>query len=176
MSKDSVDTLKAVLFLILIFAGAALVGLFVLDGWYAYGKGLPFIGTLPGYRPPNTVQMLSFARPLSVVSGCWLIAVGGALLLRSAYIDHMLQIFAKALSMIAGAYLGIIAGHWAYLRMTRAGDVDPDGLTRIGIIFAAATLVAMLLRIETLRGRSWLRFVLAAALILFAPLLLVTGP
>lgn len=176
MSKDSIDTLKAVLFLILIFAGAALVGLFILEFWATYGKALPFIGTLPGYRPPNTVQMLSFARPLAVVSGCWLVATGGALLLRSPYIDHMLQIFAKALSMIAGAYLGIIGGHWAYLRMTRSGDVDSESLVRLAIVFIVATLVAMLLRIESLRARTWLRFVLAAALILFAPLLLVTGP
>lgn len=176
MAKDSLDTLKAVLFVALLFAGAALAALFILDAWLAYGRALPLVADLPDYRPPNTVQMLSFMRPLSVVAACWLVAAGAALLLRSAYIDHMLQIFAKAFAMLSAAYLGVIGGHWAYLRMTRTGDVDLEGLTRLAVVFVAATLVAMFLRLESLRPSPPIRYLAAILAILLGPLLLVTGP
>lgn len=176
MAKDSLDTLKAVLFVALLFAGAALAALFILDAWLAYGRGLPLVSGLPDYRPPNTVQMLAFMRPLAVVAGCWLVAAGAALLLRSPYIDHMLQIFAKAFAMLAAAYLGVIAGHWAYLRMTRTGDVEPEGLARLAVVFVAATLIAMFLRLESLRPSPPVRYIAAILAILLGPLLLVTGP
>ncbi len=176
MSKDAIDTLKAVLFLAFVFALASGVALFVLEFWAAYGLAVPLIGTLPAYRPENTIQMLTFTRPLGVVGAAWLVAASGALLVRSPYFDHMLQIFAKALSMIAAAYVGIILGHWAYLRMTRTGDLDPSVMTRLVIVTAILTLLAMFLRLESLRAIGWMRYVVIALAALFGPLLLVTGP
>jgi hypothetical protein len=174
MTQDTIDLLK-VMIVVLVLMAVASLGLFYLgDLLRTYGQGLPVIGGLPTYAPPDVVPMLVDVRSFVVLGATFLVAAGIATILTSNTIDMALLLLAKAVAVLISAHLGIFAGTWAYMRLTAGSDLALVSLNRIGIALVAFLVFSSVLRTSNLRAMGLVRYPIALILILLGPIVLVS--
>ena len=174
MSQDTIDLVKAMLAIFLVFAISTLAILYLLVAYHLFGGNLPVIGSLPPYQPNAIVPMLMETRVLVVLGATLLMGSGLALILTSVTIDMAILIFAKAMTLLVTAMFAIIAGHWGYVRLSSGGELGLPGLNRLGIALIVFFLLASVLRLATFRAWGVGRIIAAIGMILLAPVLMVS--
>jgi len=174
MSQDVVDLIKAMLAIFFVFALATLTMLYILVGYRLFGGNLPVIGDLPGYQAGAAVPLFTDTRMLILLGATLVMASGIALVFTSATVDMAILIFAKAMTLITTAMFAVIGGQWAYLRLSANTDLALPGINRLGIALIVFFLMASILRLATFRAWGIGRFLAAIAMVLLAPILLVS--
>lgn len=174
MSQDVIDLIKAMLAIFVVFALATLAILYLLVGYRIFGGNLPVIGDLPAYQPGAAVPMLVDPRVLILLGATLVMASGLALIITSMTVDMAILIFAKAMTLLVIAMFAIIAGQWAFLRLSAGTEMGLPGINRLGIALIVFFLLASMLRLATFRAWGIGRFIAAIAMILLAPVLLVS--
>jgi len=174
MSQDTIDLIKAMLAIFLLFAISTLAMLYLLLAYRLYGGNLPVINALPAYQPGGAVPLLVGVQPLVVLGATLMMASGLTLILTSMTLDMGILIFAKAMTLLVTGMAGIIAGHWGYVRLSSGQELGLAGINQLGIALLVFFLLASILRLATFRAWGVYRFVAAIAMILLAPVLLVS--
>jgi hypothetical protein len=174
MSQDTIDLVKAMLAIFIVFALSTLAMLYLLVAYRIFGGNLPVIGSLPGYQPDAAVPMLMETRFLVTLGATLLMGSGLALILTSVTLDMAILIFAKAMTLLVTAMFAMIAGHWAYMRLSSGSELALPGLNRLGIALIVFFLLASVLRLATFRAWGIGRFIAAAGMIVLAPVLMVS--
>jgi hypothetical protein len=95
------------------------------------------------------------------------------LLLTSNTIDMALLIVSKAVTVVITALLGFVGGHMAYLQLTEGTAFALSPLTPVLIVLVGFWVLSTLLSVPTLRQLGNLRFLIAIALVLLGPMVLV---
>ncbi|RUT35035.1 hypothetical protein EMQ25_03525 [Arsenicitalea aurantiaca] len=172
MQKDVADMVKAIASMFAFFAVATFLSLLGLDLLVRNGGGLPVIGGLSAHGYAEALGVLTGTGLYRLVGPVFLMASAIALALRSAYLDHMLQLIGKAAALLIAASLGLVAGHWGVLRLMQGRDIALDPFVPIVIAFALATIAGLFFRPENYRASTPVRVVLVGALALAAPITL----
>lgn len=173
MSHDFIDLLKVLATTLLVFAAGTLVMLYVIYLLAQYGANLPMVGSLPLNAPPEMLPLLGNSRLFSALAAAHVTAAGIALLITSHTIDMALLIASKAVSVVITALLGFVGGHMIYLQLTENTALSLAPLTPVFIALAAFMVLSSVLSVYNLRRLGHLRFVVAIAMVLIGPLLLV---
>lgn len=173
MSQGSLDLLKVLAVTALTFAVGTLVMLYVILLLAKYGANLPMIGSLPLSAPPEMVPLLADNRLFTTLAAVHVTVSGLALLITSNTIDMGLLIVSKAVTVVITALLGFVGGHMAYLQITEGTAFALTPLTPVLIVLVGFWLLSTLLSVPTLRQLGNLRFVVATALVLLGPMVLV---
>jgi len=174
MSQDTIDLIKAMFAIFLAFAISTVAMLYLLVGLQLAGGNLPIVGDLPSYQPGAAVPLLMDVRNLVTLGATLVMGSGLALILTSMTVDMAILIFAKAMTLLVTAQAAIIAGHWTYLRITTGAELGLTGINLLGVALLVFFLLASVLRLGTFRAWGPYRFVASAAMILLAPILLVS--
>ena len=174
MSQDTIDLLKAMVVIVLVFALSTLVMLYLLFAYRTFGGNLPVIGSLPSYEPPAAIPLLVDVRWLVVLGATFLTGSGLTLILTSQTMDMAMLIFAKAMTLIITAAFGIFGGIWLYMRLSAGSELSLASLNRLAIALVIFFVLASVLRLSSLRASGALRFAIAAGLILLGPIVLVS--
>lgn len=174
MSQDVIDLVKAMLAIFFVFALSTLAILYILVGYRLFGGNLPVIGDLPGYQAGSALPLFVDLRIPILLGATLLMASGLALIITSMTVDMSILIFAKAMTLIVTAMFAIIAGQWAFLRLSAGTEMGLGGINRLGIALIVFFLLASVLRLATFRAWGVGRFIAAIAMILLAPVLLVS--
>ena len=173
MSQGSLDLLKVLAVTALTFAIGTLVMLYVILLLAQYGANLPMVGSLPLRAPPEIVPLLADNRLFTTLAAVHVTATGLALLITSNTIDMALLIVSKAVTVVITALLGFVGGHMAYLQLTEGTAFALSPLTPVLIVLAGFWVLSTLLSVPTLRQLGNLRFLIAIALVLLGPMVLV---
>lgn len=173
MSQDTIDLLKVLVATVLVFTVSTLAMLYVIYLLAQYGADLPMIGSLPLNAPPEMLPLLAENRILPALAAVHVTATGLALVMVSSTVDMALLITSKAVTVVITALLGFVAGHMIYLQLTENVALVLAPLTPVLIALAAFLVLSTVLSVPNLRRLGNLRFVLAVALVLIGPLLLV---
>ncbi|MHA6730406.1 hypothetical protein [Devosia sp. A369] len=173
MSHDIIDLLKVLTTTLLVVAAGTLVMLYVIYLLAQYGANLPMVGSLPLNAPPEMVPLLADNRLFSALAAAHVTAAGLALLITSHTIDMALLIASKAVTVVITALLGFVGGHMIYLQLTENAALSLAPLTPVFIALAAFLVLSSVLSVYNLRRLGHLRFVVAIAMVLIGPLLLV---
>ena len=173
MSQDSLDLLKVLAATALVFAGSTLVMLYVIYLLAQYGANLPMVGSLPLSAPPEMVPLLANSRLFATLGAVLVTATGLALAMTSHTIDMALLITAKAAAVITTATLGFVGGYMVYLQLTENTPFAVASLTPLAIALVGFMVLSSLLSVASLRQLGNLRFLVAIALVLLGPMLLV---
>lgn len=173
MSQDTIDLLKVLVAVALVFTVSTLTMLYVIYLLAQYGADLPMIGSLPLSAPPEMLPMLADNRLLPALAAVHVTATGLALILFSHTIDMALLITSKAVTVVITALLGFVAGHMIYLQLTENVALALQPLTPVVIALVAFLVLSTLLSVQTLRRLGNLRFLVAVGLVVLGPMLLV---
>lgn len=173
MSKDFIDLLKVLLATALVFAVSTLVMLYVIYLFAQYGANLPMVGSLPLNAPPEMVPMLADNRLFTTLAAVHVTASGLALLINSNTIDMALLITSKAVAVVITALLGFVGGHMIYLQLTENTAFALAPLTPVAVVLVAFLVLSSVLSVYSLRQLGNLRFVVAIAMVVMGPMLLV---
>lgn len=173
MSQGSLDLLKVLAVTALTFAVGTLVMLYVILLLARYGANLPMIGSLPLSAPPEMVPLLADNRLFTTLAAVHVTVTGLALLITSNTIDMGLLIVSKAVTVVITALLGFVGGHMAFLQITEGTAFALSPLTPVAIVLVGFWVLSTILSVPTLRQLGNLRFVVAVALVLLGPLVLV---
>ena len=174
MSQDTIDLAKAMVATCALFAVSTLALLYLIVAYRLFGGNLPVIGSLPDYQPGAAVPMLMETRFLVQLGATLLMGSGLALILTSVTVDMAILIFAKAMTLLVTAMFGMLAGTWGYVRLTSGSELGLSGINRLAIALIVFFLLASVLRLSTFRAWGLGRFIAAIAMILLAPILLVS--
>lgn len=173
MSQDTIDLLKVLAATAIVFAASTLAMLYVIYLFSQYGANLPMVGSLPLRAPPEIVPMLADNRLFRTLAAVHVTATGLALLIASNTVDMALLITSKAVAVVITALLGFVGGHMIYLQLTGNAGIALAPLTPALVVLLAFLLLSSVLSVQTLRGLGNLRFVVALALVLLGPMLLI---
>ncbi|SFV31170.1 hypothetical protein SAMN05216456_1254 [Devosia crocina] len=173
MSQDTMDLLKVLAAVLVVFAGSTLVMLYVIYLLAEYGANLPMVGAVPLTAPPELIPLLAQNQVFATLAAVHVTATGIALLLMSNTIDMALLITAKAVTVVITSLIGFAGGHMIFLQLTENTALSPSGLTPAVVALAGYFLLSTALSVQALRGLGNLRFAVAIAAILLGPLLLV---
>lgn len=173
MSQDTLDLLKVLFAVALIFAVGTLTMLYAILLLSEYGANLPMVGSLPLTAPPELVPMLADGRLFSTLAAVHVTATGLALLLTSQTIDMALLITSKAAAVVITALLGFMGGHMVYLQITENTAFSVQSLTPAIIALAGFLVLSTVLSVASLRALGNLRFVVGIGMILLGPVLLM---
>lgn len=173
MSQDTMDLLKVLAAVLVVFAGSTLVMLYVIYLLAEYGANLPMVGAVPLTAPPELIPLLAQNQVFATLAAVHVTATGIALLLMSNTIDMALLITAKAVTVVITSLIGFAGGHMIFLQLTESTALSPSGLTPAVVALAGYFLLSTALSVQALRGLGNLRFAVAIAAILLGPLLLV---
>lgn len=150
-------------------AGMALAALVVGLGRFPALTGL-LPGTLPD--PANWIGLLLAPRYPALLTSLFLLVAAAVTLLRSAYLDRMLEIFGDVLLMILAAALGATSGIWALLRLLRGGPALTMAQALPLGILAALVFAVLLIAPHRVRRNALIRVIAALIFMLAAPTLL----
>lgn len=173
MSQDTMDLLKVLAAVLVVFAASTLVMLYVIYLLAQYGANLPMVGALPLTAPPELIPLLAQNQVFSTLAAVHVTATGLALILMSNTIDMALLITAKAVTVVITSLLGFAGGHMIYLQLTENTPLTASGIAPAVIALAGYFLLSTMLSVQTLRGLGNLRFAVAVGLVLIGPMLLV---
>ena len=173
MSQDTMDLLKVLAAVLVVFAASTLVMLYVIYLLAQYGANLPMVGALPLTAPPELIPLLSQNQVFSTLAAVHVTATGLALILMSNTTDMALLITAKAVTVVITSLLGFAGGHMIYLQLTENTPLTASGIAPAVIALAGYFLLSTMLSVQTLRGLGNLRFAVAVGLVLIGPMLLV---
>ena len=173
MSQDSIELVKVWVARALLFAVGTLAMLYVIVLLRQYGADLPVIGDLPLASPPEMVPLLADPRLFITLVAAHVSASGIALVLASQTIDMALLIAAKAMTVLVVALLGCWGGQTAYEQFSDGAAISTAGLVPMAVALAAFAALSTVLSVASLRALGNLRFLVALAALLAAPLILV---
>lgn len=173
MSQDTMDLLKVLAAVLVVFAASTLVMLYVIYLLAQYGANLPMVGALPLTAPPELIPLLAQNQVFATLAAVHVTATGLALILMSNTIDMALLITAKAVTVVITSLLGFAGGHMIYLQLTENTPLSASGIAPAVIALAGYFLLSTMLSVQTLRGLGNLRFAVAVGLVLIGPMLLV---
>jgi hypothetical protein len=173
VSRDTVELLKVLVATALIFAVGTLAMLYTILLLAQYGADLPMVGSLPLTAPPELVPLLANGQLFATLAAVQVTATGLALVLTSNTVDMALLIVAKAGAVIITALLGFVAGHMVYLQLTESTAISLQPLTPAVIALLGFLVLSTVLSVGSLRQLGALRFVVAIALVVLGPLLLM---
>lgn len=173
MSQDTMDLLKVLAAVALVFATSTLVMLYVIFLMAQYGANLPMVGALPLTAPPELIPLLAQSQVFATLAAVHVTATGIALLLVSNTIDMALLITAKAVTVVITSLIGFAGGHMIYLQLNENTPLSASGISPALIALAGYFLLSTALSVPTLRQLGNLRFAVAVGLILIGPMLLV---
>lgn len=168
--------LKAIAITAAFFALSALVLLAVIWGLSTLPASAPFRGALLDYRPHDTVATLSDLRLPAALTAAFLVAFGLVLIISSAYLDKMIAIFADVLLMLMAALAGFVAGYWTLLRLAGYDNFIRIDFLQAAVICPVVVFAVSLVSPARLRSSLLLRFAAIAALLIAAPVVLITLP
>lgn len=173
MSQDTMDLLKVLAAVLVVFAASTLVMLYVIYLLAQYGANLPMVGALPLSAPPELIPLLAQNQVFATLAAVHVTATGLALILMSNTIDMALLITAKAVTVVITSLLGFAGGHMIYLQLTENTPLSASGIAPAVIALAGYFLLSTMLSVQNLRGLGNLRFAVAVGLVLIGPMLLV---
>lgn len=173
MSQDTMDLLKVLAAVLVVFAASTLVMLYVIYLLAQYGANLPMVGALPLTAPPELIPLLAQNQVFATLAAVHVTATGLALILMSNTIDMALLITAKAVTVVITSLLGFAGGHMIYLQLTENTPLSASGIAPAVIALAGYFLLSTMLSVQNLRGLGNLRFAVAVGLVLIGPMLLV---
>ncbi len=173
MSNDTMELIKVLAAVVLIFAATTLAMLYGIALLAQYGADLPMIGSLPLALPPEMIPLLAESRLFTVLGAVHVMATGIALLLASHTIDMALLITAKAATVVITALLGFAGGHLVYLQLTENAPLAVSGLTPALVALVAFLVLSSMLSVPSLRRLGNLRFPVGVALVILGPALLL---
>lgn len=168
--------LKAIAITAGFFALSGLVLLALMWGLASLPFSLPFTRALSGYRPHDTIGVLSDLRLPVALTSAFLVSAGLVLLFSSAYLDRMIAIFADVLLMLMAALAGFVAGYWLLLRLAGYENFMSMSFIQAALICPAIVFAVSLLSPGWLRSSLLLRVLSVAILLLAGPFTLVLLP
>lgn len=174
MSQDTIDLIKVMVVSLLIFAISTIAIVYLLVVFRTYGGSVPVIGKLPSLDLGAIIPALAETRLLVILGAMFVMASGISLILTSVTIDMAMLIIAKAMTLLITAMFGVLAGLWGYVRLSQGTELALPGINRLGIALIVFFVLSSVLRNATFRGWGAMRFVAAAAMIILAPVLLVS--
>lgn len=173
MSQDTMDLLKVLASVLLVFAASTLVMLYVIYVMAQYGANLPMVGAVPLTAPPELIPLLAQNQVFATLAAVHVTATGLALVLASNNIDMALLITAKAVTVVITSLIGFAGGHMIYLQLNENTPLTASGIAPALVALAGYFLLSTALSVPNLRQLGNLRFAIAAALIVLGPMLLV---
>ena len=173
MSQDIIDLLKVLAATLVSFAASTLVMLYVIYLMAQYGANLPMIGAVPLVAPPEMVPLLARNQILPTLAAAHVTATGLALLINAHTIDMALLITSKAVTVVISALLGFVVGHMIYLQLSEGAAMQFTPLNPVFIALAGFLVLSSWLSVPSLRRLGNLRFVVAIAMVILGPLLLL---
>ncbi len=174
MSQDTIDLLKVMVVSLLIFAISTLAVVYLLVLFRTYGGNLPVVGQLPSLDLGAIIPTLTQTRLFVIFGAMFLMASGISLLLTSITVDMAILIVAKAMTLLITTMFGVLAGLWAYVRLSQGTDLALPGINRLAIALIVFFVLSSVLRSATFRGWGAMRFLAALVMILLAPIVLVS--
>ena len=168
--------LKAIAITLAFFALSAFVLLALVWGLVALPVPVPFGGDLAGYRPHDTIAVLSDLRLPNTLAAAFLVATGLVLVFSNAYLDKMIAIFADVLLMLMAALAGFVAGYWLLLRLAGYENFLQLGFLQSALISPIVVFAVSLASRARLRSSLLLRILAIALLFVAAPLMQVLLP
>lgn len=173
MSQDTMDLLKVLAAVVLVFAASTLVMLYVIFLMAQYGANLPMVGALPLTAPPELIPLLAQSQVFATLAAVHVTATGLALVLTSNTVDMALLITAKAVTVVITSLIGFAGGHMIYLQLNENTPLSASGIAPALIALAGYFLLSTALSVQSLRQLGHIRFAVAVGLILIGPMLLV---
>jgi hypothetical protein len=173
VSQDTMDLLKVLAAVLLVFAASTLVMLYVIYLLAQYGANLPMVGALPLTAPPELIPLLARNQVFATLAAVHVTATGIALLMTSNTIDMALLITSKAVTVVITSLIGFAGGHMIYLQLNENTPLSASSLTPALIALVGYLLLSTALSTQSLRQLGNLRFAIALGLILLGPMLLV---
>jgi hypothetical protein len=173
VSQDTMDLLKVLAAVLLVFAASTLVMLYVIYLLAQYGANLPMVGALPLTAPPELIPLLAQNQVFATLAAVHVTATGIALLMTSNTIDMALLITSKAVTVVITSLIGFAGGHMIYLQLNENTPLSASSLTPALIALVGYFLLSTALSTQSLRQLGNLRFAIALGLILLGPMLLV---
>lgn len=173
MSQDTMDLLKVLAAVLLVFAASTLAMLYVIYVMAQYGANLPMIGAVPLFAPPELIPLLAQNQVFTTLAAVHVTATGIALALTSNTIDMALLITAKAVTVVITSLIGFAGGHMIYLQLNENTPLTASGIAPALIALVGYFLLSTALSVPALRQLGNLRFVIAIGSILIGPMLLV---
>jgi hypothetical protein len=173
VSQDTMDLLKVLASVLLVFAASTLVMLYVIYLMAQYGANLPMVGAVPLTAPPELIPLLAQNQVFATLAAVHVTATGLALVLASNTIDMALLITAKAVTVVITSLIGFAGGHMIYLQLNENTPLTASGIAPALVALAGYFLLSTALSVPNLRQLGNLRFAIAAALIVLGPMLLV---
>ena len=164
--------LRAAATAFVLFALSSLLLFLLVRGVGNIAAALPLPHPLPSYSPGDTVGALLDLKPVIALGAVTLLALAIVMIVRNAFLDRAVHMFASMLTLLLASSIGVIAGFGGYLSLTHRQLVLPGGALPIVICFAAM-LAGSLLALAGLQKSLWLRTLLAPLLAIGAPLLLM---
>ncbi|WP_375452097.1 hypothetical protein [uncultured Devosia sp.] len=174
MAQDTIDLLKVMVVTLIVFALSTLATVYLLIAFRSYAASVPVIGSLPTLDIGNLTPLLLATRLFVVLGAVFLMGSGLTLILSSATIDMAMLIIAKAMSLLITAIFGVLAGLWGYVRLAQGSELALPGINRLAIALIVFFVLSSMLRTATIRNWGAMRFVAAAAMIVLAPVVLVS--
>lgn len=168
--------LKAIAITAAFFALSALVLLALIWGLVALPFPVPFHGELAGYRPHDTVAVLSDLRLPITLTAAFLVAFGLVLLFSSAYLDKMIAVFADVILMLMAALAGFVAGYWIMLRLAGYDNFIRLEFLQSALVPPVIVFALSLVSPGRLRSSLPLRLIAILVLLVAAPLTVVLLP
>ncbi|WP_152662477.1 hypothetical protein [Devosia soli] len=173
MSQDTMDLLKVLAAVLLVFAASTLAMLYVIYLMAQYGANLPMVGAVPLTAPPELIPLLAQNQVFATLAAVHVTATGIALALASNTLDTALLITAKAVTVVITSLIGFAGGHMIYLQLNENTPLSASGIAPALIALAGYFALSTALSVPSLRQLGNLRFAVAIGLVLLGPLLLV---
>ena len=174
MSQDTIDLVKVMVVSLLVFAISTMATVYLLVLFRSYAGSVPVIGTLPTLDIGSLLPVLVGTQLFVILGAMFLMASGITLIMTSATVDMAMLIIAKAMTLLITAMFGVLAGLWGYVRLAQGTELGLPGINRLAIALIVFFVLASVLRSATFRGWGAMRFVAAAAMIVLAPVVLVS--
>lgn len=174
MSQDFTDLVKVMVVSLLIFAISTLATLYMLVLFRHYAGSVPIIGALPPLAIGTMIPTLTQSRLFVVLGAIFVMASGISLLLSSVTIDMAILIIAKTMTLLITAMFGILAGLWAYVRLTLGSTLALPGINQLAVALIVFFVFSSVLRPTIFRNRGAIQFIAAIIMILLAPVVLVS--
>jgi len=174
MSQDTIDLIKVMVVSLLIFTVSTIVAVYLLVLFRTYAGAVPVIGKLPSLDLGAIIPALAETRLFVILGAIFVMGSGISLLMTSMTIDMAILIIAKAMTLLITAMFGVLAGLWGYVRLSQGSELALPGINRLAIALIVFFVLSSVLRSATFRSWGTMRFVAAAAMIILAPVLLVS--
>ncbi|MDV3250738.1 hypothetical protein DevBK_05260 [Devosia sp. BK] len=173
MSQDTMDLIKVLAAVLLVFAASTVVMLYIIYLMAQYGANLPMVGAVPLTAPPELIPLLAQNQVFATLAAVHVTATGIALALASNTLDTALLITAKAVTVVITSLIGFAGGHMIYLQLNENTPLSASGIAPALIALAGYFVLSTALSVPSLRQLGNLRFAVAVGLVLLGPLLLV---